>query len=539
MDRVRPCLTCCALGRNLLKDDSGDVLMSFLRLLRYLTGAVSVVILAPMPAQADIPDGVRAVWQRMDDLQLLLKERQFDALDSLFGSAHRLYEKGTLPERELEDLLDTVGKVTDPDNEAHLVEWATQRKDSYAAQLLAGRYLFMVGRQWRGSGYSSEVAPWRFDKLHDYLARADHHLTAAVALSRKPVHAYKTKIMLARYQGRKEDAQRWLAAAIAVAPDARGPRLSYQVMLMPQWGGSEEAMRAFSEAARKAGLEDVAREGEAMIIGQQARAAWRASDLVKAHALFGEALSHARVDDIVASHIQLLLMLGHVDQAVALSSQALLEFPLYGDLLYRASGAYLSGKRIADGLEVMNAGARMGDTAAMMALGGLLSEGEHGVPIDVEKGRAWMLRSAHYQLPEALFWLGQTYAKGIGVPVDHARAFGYYKGAAEQHHVQAMNELGLAYWYGRGTAPDHDLAAELWLQVARQGKYWQGRHNLHYFFSLEERLYLLKSHPADYKYLLTKENLDTAKYALYALVLIGAWIVFRLRRRIVDFVDRI
>jgi len=58
-----------------------------------------------------------------------------------------------------------------------------------------------------------------------------------------------------------------------------------------------------------------------------------------------------------------------------------------------------------------------------------------------------------------------VYATGDGVEASKAEAVGWFRRAAEQGHVDAQYNLGLAFAAGDGVAQDH-MQAYLWWELA-------------------------------------------------------------------------
>lgn len=79
-----------------------------------------------------------------------------------------------------------------------------------------------------------------------------------------------------------------------------------------------------------------------------------------------------------------------------------------------------------------------------------------------------MSRLAAKQNPEAMFWVGSMWHKGLGTPRDHAKAFAYYNDAALMGDVKAQNNLGLLYRDGLGVKRNYP-AAFAWFMLAAAG----------------------------------------------------------------------
>src|SRR4051812_9041431 len=71
--------------------------------------------------------------------------------------------------------------------------------------------------------------------------------------------------------------------------------------------------------------------------------------------------------------------------------------------------------------------------------------------------------------PAALFNLGMAYARGQEVEKDPAKAYAYFKAAAEKSFPEAQYNLGICYFNGSGVAKDEKLAVRWCSAAARQG----------------------------------------------------------------------
>jgi hypothetical protein len=71
--------------------------------------------------------------------------------------------------------------------------------------------------------------------------------------------------------------------------------------------------------------------------------------------------------------------------------------------------------------------------------------------------------------PSALFNLGLVYARGEGVEKDPAKAFAYFKAAADKGFPEAQYNLGICYYNGAGVAKDEKAAVRWCSAAARQG----------------------------------------------------------------------
>lgn len=89
-----------------------------------------------------------------------------------------------------------------------------------------------------------------------------------------------------------------------------------------------------------------------------------------------------------------------------------------------------------------------------------------------EMRAAFMRDAAEAGHAEAQVVLGQMLLDGAGVPRDEKAAFGWFRRAASQRQLMAMNMLGRCYDLGWGTAPNKAHAAECYRYAAEQGLDW-------------------------------------------------------------------
>jgi TPR repeat protein len=89
-----------------------------------------------------------------------------------------------------------------------------------------------------------------------------------------------------------------------------------------------------------------------------------------------------------------------------------------------------------------------------------------------EARAAFVRAAAEAGLAEAQAVYGQMLLDGHGVVRDPAAALGWFKRAAAQHHVMALNMVGRCYDLGWGTPVRKDRAAQCFRVAAEQGLDW-------------------------------------------------------------------
>jgi hypothetical protein len=120
-------------------------------------------------------------------------------------------------------------------------------------------------------------------------------------------------------------------------------------------------------------------------------------------------------------------------------------------------------------LSFFKLGAENGDADAQDQLGFELATGEIATK-NYEEARKWLLKSFeagnHFR---SAYLLGLMHANGWGGNIDFAKAFDYYKIAAENEHSSAQNNLGVMFRNGSGVVTDFDQAIYWYKKGAENG----------------------------------------------------------------------
>ena len=82
----------------------------------------------------------------------------------------------------------------------------------------------------------------------------------------------------------------------------------------------------------------------------------------------------------------------------------------------------------------------------------------------------WYRKAAAQGQADAQYNLGGMYAKGEGVPQDHAQAMDWYRKAAEQGYAAAQFNLGVMYDNASGVPQDFVQAHKWFSLAAAQGE---------------------------------------------------------------------
>ncbi len=96
---------------------------------------------------------------------------------------------------------------------------------------------------------------------------------------------------------------------------------------------------------------------------------------------------------------------------------------------------------------------------------------EHGEEVeqDYEGSIAWYKKAAREGNVEAMNKVGDMYANGQGVIKDYEEAMVWYKKAAEKGNAEAMNNIGYMYEHGQGVVEDYEKAMSWYKKAASKG----------------------------------------------------------------------
>ncbi len=114
----------------------------------------------------------------------------------------------------------------------------------------------------------------------------------------------------------------------------------------------------------------------------------------------------------------------------------------------------------------MAALAALGDTRSMLGLA-YIHLNPDDKRFDLNEAIEFLERAVEAGSPEAQMELAKLLEKGIGVPIDQARALALYQQAADQDYADAINDLGWMYYQGGlGLRVDKERALELFGRAA-------------------------------------------------------------------------
>lgn len=108
--------------------------------------------------------------------------------------------------------------------------------------------------------------------------------------------------------------------------------------------------------------------------------------------------------------------------------------------------------------------AELGKEVAETTLGNMYANG-YGVEVDHKKAKECYEKAANKNHAPAEFFLGQIYEEGRGVDVDYDKAIGLYRRSAEKGYSDAMVSLAILHMGGRGCVLSFS-DAKFWLDKA-------------------------------------------------------------------------
>ena len=127
-------------------------------------------------------------------------------------------------------------------------------------------------------------------------------------------------------------------------------------------------------------------------------------------------------------------------------------------------------------LERYRARAEHGEPIAEAEMGYLYENGK-GVPLDYAKALGWYMKSADQGSADGEAALGSMYYYGRGVPANDAVAWRWYSKAAAQGNPYSENAAGIMLHHGTGTVQD-DSQAFNWFRKAADQRYANAEYNL-------------------------------------------------------------
>lgn len=446
--------------------------------LTFLTGA------PPLPESA----------QTRLDLQRAFFAGDFVRLDAALLEARALYLSGGSDINPAKIIVDSIDdtKLAGIDR---CTEWLQAMPDSYPAHWVCGTVWRSGAWAVRGGGFASGVSAGQFALMGERFERSNAWLARALDLTPKPVEVLT---MLADNHfagGEALQAEAYLHRAEAIMPQHASIHWMRMRYALPEWGGSDEAVRAALAQARQAGVsestlldmeDDYVVRPRKMSTPGAARAYWEAAiskhpthdrltsllhDFVRLEN-WHDALPVANrlideyPDDDKAYNLRgrINKQLGHIEaaradyrMAAAMGNDEALQALIMAHI---RGGLGLPGKSFSEVIELCRHGAALGSSVGANCIGSMFFEAASvGVPFpnDPAQGYAWHLlaaRAGHFNSQFDLGWMLYT-GRVPGVEPDVAKKIGTFwlRRAAEQNHPFAKRKLE-----ENGISPSEDVS---------------------------------------------------------------------------------
>jgi TPR repeat protein len=111
--------------------------------------------------------------------------------------------------------------------------------------------------------------------------------------------------------------------------------------------------------------------------------------------------------------------------------------------------------------------AELGDPNIQYRLGLVYEQDKSGLELSI--AHSWYIKAAENSHKDALYRLGQFYAKGWGVEKDYTLSMECYQKSAIIGNIDALYQLGFMYENGQGVAPDNETAISYYNRASELG----------------------------------------------------------------------
>ena len=408
----------------------------------------------------------------------LLQAQKFEALEALLQPSWAAHEARTLSDWGLVKAWPHLGL-----QRADLIEPATAWVKAYpqcmAALVFAAQLHCTVAWQARGSATSDQTSEKQFAVMQQHFDAGFPYLHRALALRDRPTLAIAVGILMTR-AGQDDPAHDYMALAQPHLPHS--PLLYDRLMwaLNPKWGGSTEALESLYTAAKawstawpqadrstvqtcyEIELADVA-----SCSGYADQAITRLKSLVQSAPQSDAA--HAKLAAQYNYRDQMQLAVDQMLQALRISPSAN-RLNQLGDYYEQIDQGALAAAYFE---EAMLWGS--GDAAGSMAQW-LSEQLQQASPaqrpaLEQQIGQVAQYGMQQYSA-ETLFVLGSIEFFQRGDAAAKARAYDWWRQAAQWGHRSAMFNLGIAHFDGNNGQPlNKQLGLEYWSQAAARGNW--------------------------------------------------------------------
>ena len=241
--------------------------------------AIAVALCASAASATPRCEG-KLLRQQIDERQqvtlTLLRARNLAEVQARMDGFLKAYEAGRLSDEELFYEFGAFDRWS-PALTPIFQEWVERFPKSYAAHQAMALHLSSVAWQMRGSRLAGETSQKQMQEFTGKLTRAREWAVQASKLHTKPILAYRELVANAQAlevhdavyralglkargpftptaENPRPDVVPLLEAANRIQPDNTTVRVAYVGVLSPRWGGSLQALEAYSRPASHPGL---------------------------------------------------------------------------------------------------------------------------------------------------------------------------------------------------------------------------------------------------------------------------------------------
>lgn len=180
----------------------------------------------------------------------MIRRRDFDGLDALFGGLQADVNRDVRHEIRLGDAFDAVDR-SEPALLASLDAWIAAKPTSAHALVARANYHLATAWRRRGRRYIRDTPPESIQGMRESAERAVGDVVAALERDSTHLQAYIIANAVLRMAGGHEVALQLMRRGLSLHPGSYALYRSYITMLWPRWGGTEALMVEFGERAAR------------------------------------------------------------------------------------------------------------------------------------------------------------------------------------------------------------------------------------------------------------------------------------------------
>jgi tetratricopeptide (TPR) repeat protein len=181
-------------------------------------------------------------------IRRLVRRGDFSRLDSLLSAAADSAHRDVRNESYLISAYDAM--AGDTSLAAPLERWSREQPTSAPAHL--ARAVYLGGQAWvaRGTAYAPKTSQQSMQRMNDLFKEATSSIDSALAITPQSAVAYLLLLSMAKAAGDSGQSHRYLTKGLEDIPASFVLRRQYLRNLVPRWGGSYDAMRAYADESQ-------------------------------------------------------------------------------------------------------------------------------------------------------------------------------------------------------------------------------------------------------------------------------------------------